>query len=34
MTGDVRCWRREMMGEVGVRQVMIDDDDWWEEMRR
>ena len=24
--GDVRCWRCEMMGDVGVRQRKIDDE--------
>ena len=32
MTGDVSCWRCEMMGDVGVRQLMSDDG--WEEIRR
>ena len=32
MTGDVKCWRSEMMGEVGVRQLMRDDR--WKEIRR
>ena len=25
VTGDVSCWRCEMMGDVGVRQLMSDD---------
>ena len=32
VTGDVSCWKCEMKGEVGVRQLMRDDG--WEEMRR
>ena len=32
VTGDVSCWRCEIKGEVGVRQLMRDDG--WEEMRR
>ena len=34
VTGDVICWNCEMMCEVGLRQLIIDDDDGWEEMRR
>ena len=32
VTVDVKCWRSQMTGDVGVRQLMSDDD-VWDEMR-